>query len=325
MSRSPPVRKRLSLISLSRCVLAVGLMLLAGPAFAQRSPAASPADPPQWITPAASGPGLVQGTFESRAAGAPVSYHIYVPPGYEDEPSGRFPVIYWLHGSGGGISGLAPLARQMDSAIRASLTPPALVVFINGLAQGMYVDWKDGSRPIETIIISELIPHIDSRWRTIPRREGRLIEGFSMGGYGAARLGFKFPELFGAVSLLGAGPLQADLTRDAPRATGRSVQDLMRRVYGGDQAYFEAVSPLRMAQMNAAALGAQTRVRIVVGERDETYSNNVRFHEALKQLAIPHAWMTLPGVGHDPMATLSSLGQARWDFYAEAFAAVTSP
>ena len=306
-------------------MLAVCLIVLAGPAFAQRSPASPLTGPAQWITPAASGPGLVQASFESRAAGARISYHIYVPPGYEAEPSRRFPVIYWLHGSGGGISGLAPLARQFDGAIRASLTPPALVVFINGLAQGMYVDWKDGSRPIETIIISELIPHIDSTWRTLPKREGRLIEGFSMGGYGAARLGFKFPDLFGAVSLLGAGPLQADLTRDAPRASQRSVNDLMRRVYGGDQAYFEAVSPLRMAQMNARALAAQTRVRIVVGERDETYANNVLFHEALQQLEIPHGWTTLPGVGHDPMATLRALGQARWDFYADAFAAAAPP
>jgi enterochelin esterase-like enzyme len=325
MFRTPPGMTRLALCWLSRLVMPVVLTLCAGPAFAQRPPAPPLTAQPQWITQVASGPGLVQGTFESRAAGAAVSYHIYVPPGYASEPGRRFPVIYWLHGSGGGISGVAPLARQFAGAMRASLTPPALVVFINGLAQGMYVDWKDGTRPIETIIISELIPHIDSTWRTIPQREGRLIEGFSMGGYGAARLGFKFPELFGAVSLLGAGPLQADLTRDAPRTNQARASDLMTRVYGGDQAYFEAVSPARMASVNAQALAAGTRVRIVIGERDETYSNNVAFHQELERLAIPHAWTTLPGVGHDPMATLTALGQARWDFYTEAFASTAPP
>ena len=97
----------------------VVLTLCAGPAFAQRPPAPPLTAQPQWITPAASGPGLEQGTFESRAAGAAVSYHIYIPPGYASEPGRRFPVIYWLHGSGGGISGVAPLARQFDGAIRA--------------------------------------------------------------------------------------------------------------------------------------------------------------------------------------------------------------
>ena len=45
----------------------------------------------------------------------------------------------------------------------------------------------------------------------------------------------------------------------------------------------------------------------------------------LARLAIPHAWTTLPGVGHDPMATLTALGRARWDFYTEAFASTALP
>jgi enterochelin esterase-like enzyme len=302
-----------------------GLILCAGGACAQSRGLTPPADTPQWVTAAASAPGLSQGAFESRAAGAPVSYHVYVPPAYQDKPERRFPVIYWLHGSGGGAAGIVPLARQFDAAMRASLARPALVVFVNGLAQGMYVDSKDGLRPVETIIVSELIPHIDRTYRTIARREGRLIEGFSMGGYGAARLGFKFPELFGAVSILGAGPLQANLMLGSPRASKASVREVLESTYGGDQSYFEAVSPRRMAELNAALLARDTRVRIVIGERDETYPNNVIFHEDLVRLALPHAWITLPGVRHDPMATLKALGRKRWDFYNEAFASLAPP
>jgi endo-1,4-beta-xylanase len=64
----------------------------------------------------------------------------------------------------------------------------------------MYVDWKDGSAPMETIIVKELVPHIDATYRTIATREGRLLDGYSMGGYGAARLGFKYHDLFLAVA-----------------------------------------------------------------------------------------------------------------------------
>jgi S-formylglutathione hydrolase FrmB len=90
---------------------------------------------------------------------------------------------------------------------------------------------------LETMFISELMPHIDRTFRTVAAREGRIIEGFSMGGYGAARLGFKHPLLFAAVSLLGAGPLQAEFT-ETPRAGPRERDRVLNTVYGGDLAYY---------------------------------------------------------------------------------------
>ncbi len=50
------------------------------------------------------------------------------------------------------------------------------------------------------MVIKDLIPHIDATYRTIPRREARVLEGLSMGGYGAFHLGFKYPEMFGMIS-----------------------------------------------------------------------------------------------------------------------------
>src|SRR5437764_12026003 len=48
----------------------------------------------------------------------------------------------------------------------------------------------------ETPSSRELIPHIDATYRTVARREGRCVQGFSMGGKGAVSLAMKFPELF---------------------------------------------------------------------------------------------------------------------------------
>src|SRR5262249_648901 len=42
----------------------------------------------------------------------------------------------------------------------------------------------------------DLIGHIDANYRTIASREGRAINGLSMGGYGALMLGLKHPDLF---------------------------------------------------------------------------------------------------------------------------------
>ena len=273
---------------------------------------------PQWRTPVVEGPQISYHTFISESADAEVSYHLYTPKVYAEDPQRRFPVVYWLHGSGGGVQGISLLSKHVDAAIDAGQVPPVLVVFVNGLRLGMYVDWKNGSAPIESVIIKDLIPHIDASYRTIPNRKGRLLDGFSMGGYGAARLGFKYPELFGAVSIMGGGPLQETLTR-TPRASRKQVNELMQEVYGGDQDYFLAVSPRHHAAENAAAIARDSRVRVVVGSRDNTFDNNLEFHEYLADLDIPHDWIVIQGVGHDPMILLQTMGDRHWSFYREAF------
>ena len=272
-----------------------------------------------WVTPEIAAPGVSFHTFESAAAKAAVSYHLYTPAAYDRDPQRRFPVVYWLHGSRGGLPGIPKVAARFAAAIEAGTVPPCLVVFVNGLANGMYVDWKDGSAPLETIIVNELVLHIDVSFRTIATREGRLLDGYSMGGYGAARLGFTYPDVFRGVSIMGGGPLQADLL-DAPRAGKRRAEEVLERVYGGDPEYFRSVSPRVLAERHAAAIARGSLVRVVCGDLDETFANNRDFHEHLERLGIPHAWTVLPGVGHDQRGTLEALGDANWEFYRQAFA-----
>lgn len=273
---------------------------------------------PQWRTPVVEGPQISYHTFISESADAEVSYHLYTPKVYAEDPQRRFPVVYWLHGSGGGVQGISLLSKHVDAAIDAGEVPPFLVVFVNGLRLGMYVDWKNGSAPIESVIIKDLIPHIDTSYRTIPNRKGRLIDGFSMGGYGAARLGFKYSELFGAVSIMGGGPLQETLTR-TPRASSKQVEQLMQEVYGGKQENFRDVSPRRHAADNAALITRDSLVRIVIGSRDNTFDNNLDFHNYLTDLGITHDWIVVEGVGHDPLGLLRAMGDQHWSFYREAF------
>lgn len=272
-----------------------------------------------WATPAITAPGVSFRTFQSNAAKATVSYHISVPSAYDREPERRFPVVYWLHGSGDGLPGIPQVAAHFAAAIEAGKTPPCLVVFVNGMANGMYVDWKDGSAPIETVIVKELVPHVDATQRTIATREGRLLDGYSMGGYGAARLGFKYPELFRSISIMGGGPLQTDLLA-GPRAGKRRAAEVLERVYGGDPDYFTGVSPRILAERHADVIKKGSLVRQVCGEKDETFDNNRDFHEHLERLGIPHTWTVLEGVDHDPLATLTALGDSNWAFYRQAFA-----
>jgi poly(3-hydroxybutyrate) depolymerase len=168
------------------------------------------------------------------------------------------------------------------------------------------------------MIVKELVPHIDATYRTVATREGRLLDGYSMGGYGAARLGFKYSDLFRAVSIMGGGPLQAELIQ-APRAGRQRAAEVLKQVYGGDQEYFKNVSPRRLAEQNAEAIIKGSLVRQVCGDQDETFGPNRDFHEHLERLKIPHTWTVLPSVDHNPMKTLEALGDSNWMFYRAAF------
>jgi poly(3-hydroxybutyrate) depolymerase len=86
-----------------------------------------------WVTPAVKAPGVTHHIFRSASLNGSVSYHLYRPAAYEQEKDARFPVLYWLHGSGGGQQGIAPLANFFDEAIRSGKVRPFLVLFVNGL------------------------------------------------------------------------------------------------------------------------------------------------------------------------------------------------
>lgn len=283
-----------------------------------KTPTTTPATTPQWVLPVVSAPRLQHRTFDSAAAKTKVSYFIYTPEVYDTEKERCFPVLYWLHGTGGGLGGVPYLVAHFDTAIREGKTPPMLVVFPNGLARSMWCDSKDGSVPVETVVVKELVPHIDATFRTITSGEGRLIEGFSMGGYGAGRLGFKYHDMFGAVSMLAAGPLDPEF-KTIPRATPEEREWLMQTVYGGDIEYFKAQSPWVLAEQNATAVRTTTLVRQIVGDLDETLELNRKFHQHLVSLDIPHTYTELPGVDHSPMALLNVLGETNWEFYREVF------
>jgi len=62
-----------------------------------------------------------------------------------------------------------------------------------------YVDRKE---KMETAFIHDLIPDVEKSFRVLTQRDGRLIGGESMGGYGSLRFALKYPEMFRAAALL---------------------------------------------------------------------------------------------------------------------------
>jgi enterochelin esterase-like enzyme len=305
-------------------LLAALASLLATSVFAQdqAKPAAkNKADELPWLTQQVNAPRVSFHSFTSQVAKKAVSYHVYRPSAYEEFETERFPVLYWLHGTEGGVNHIRPVSQMFDLAIRDKGVPPMIVVFVNGLPKRLWTDSKDGRAPIETVFIDELIPQVDKTMRTIPRREGRILEGFSMGGYGAARIGFRHLDMFCGISILAAGPL--DLEFQGPRATGNPLRDqILKDVCDGDMAYFKATHPWTVAESQAEALRKSgTIIRQAVGSKDFSLYLSRRFHEHLKSLRIPHEFHVVDDVGHDTPALMAGLANA--EFYRKTLALKT--
>lgn len=279
-----------------------------------------------WVTPPVHAPQLEQYFFRSEVAAARVSYHAYLPASYQLQSGRRYPVIYWLHGTGGGINELPKLVQHFDRAMRSGHMPEAVVIIPNGMRDSMWSDSKDGKVRMETVFIRELLPEVEARFRITATRDGRMIEGFSMGGYGAARLGLKYPELFGAVSILGAGPMQRELVADeGPADKKQDRVKVFREVYGNDQTYFRQLSPWAIAQQQADTLRGRSLIRIAVGERDSTRAPSEDFSDYLQRLGIHHMFFVAPRIGHNPIPIFDAMGEANWDFYRRAWGGIRGP
>lgn len=263
----------------------------------------------QWVTPPVAGPGLHHATFDSKAAGEKVSYLIFLPEAYEQKKDTRFPVVFWLHGLGGSQQGVPRMCGNFATAIAQGKMPPVIVVFANGMVDGFYNDAIQPPRPVETVIIKDLIPHVDSTYRTIATREGRMIEGFSMGGYGAGHFGFKYPELFGSVSMIDAAVLDLNVmkTRHA---------ELFQRIFDGKEEAFTAAHPISLAEKNSRQIKGHTLIRQAVGA---LVGPNVALHEKLTHLGIVHDYVQFEGVGHNLGTIYERLGDENWAFYTKAF------
>ncbi len=284
---------------------------------APAQPAAETARQPRWLDPNRSEPtGTKYKSFHSQTIKGDVSYLLYLPASYDQEPARRYPVLYWLHGGGGHQRTGDYFVELADRAMRAKRIPPMIIVLVNGLPSSLFNDSADGQQPVESVIIKDLIPHIDSTCRTIADRKGRGVEGFSMGGYGAAHLGFKFPELFGVVSDLAGAVLDVDFF--ARYSNGRILKD----VFSGDRDTFQRNHPFTLAEKNADAIRGKTLVRIVVGDQDTgrgTFDANRKFDESLTRLKIEHEYVVVPGVKHSYHGLYDTVGDKAFDFYARAF------
>jgi enterochelin esterase-like enzyme len=269
--------------------------LAAGLGSAAAAPAAPAARASERSAPGASGAGgasAAHETFTGKVSGKAIDYAIELPASYSAGQR-RYPVIYWLHGKGGDERRAAHVARFSSAAVAAGQLPESIIVFPNGGKDSFYTNDPSGAWPIETMLIEDLVPQIDQKYRTLPERGARMLMGFSMGGFGALKFAAKYPERFGAVVAYGAPRLDASLGMRGPDAK------IFEAVFAGDAARFEQNTPSYLFRKNRDRVTAQKlAVRLVGGGADNTRHSVQKLHEVLDELGIAHEYEVLPGVHH---------------------------
>jgi endo-1,4-beta-xylanase len=266
------------------------------PATAPAGPTSQPAI--KWVNPPkVPDPLRRHATYRSAAMGHDVGYQIYLPPGYADAGNTeRYPVIYWLHGLGGSESGDGFPSTVVDAAIRQKKVPPMIVVYGNAGASCWYADSPDGKRLAHTTVIKELIPHVDATYRTIAAREGRAIQGMSMGGYGAMKFALTYPEMFSSVvAFAGSFRNAEELGGDPQRAY------IFQNAFGGDAARFMADHPQTLVERNADAVRGKLPIKFFIGSADKPVllEGNRRLHARMEALKIPHEYHEIDGIEHN--------------------------
>ncbi len=237
--------------------------------------------------------------FESKLIGAPLPYNVILPADYKNDASKnrRYPVIYLLHGlSGSADNWVSDRAHLAEHAARY----PFIVVVPEG-RNSWYTDSATvPAEKFESYIVKELIPDVDTRFRTIAAREGRAVAGLSMGGYGSLKFGLKYPTMFAfAGSLSGALGAASWLPDEKLPAF---VRPSIARVYGPagepDNETRKANDIFRLVrELTPEQTKALPFLYLDCGTEDFLIQDNRNFSALLIEKKVAHEFRQLPG-GH---------------------------
>lgn len=261
------------------------------------------------------------GKVKSTFAGQPVSYCALLPPSYDVAASSSkiFPVLYMLHGLGQDSEslindGIWNLVEDLQS--KKSIGE-FVIITPNG-DRSFYINSKSGRVKYEDFFIREFLPAMEHKFRISQSRSGRAISGISMGGYGALRFAFKYPQLFSSVSAHSAALMERLPKQSAAAGLGNFIGPAFGVPLDVD--YWKANSPFVFARtIQASGL----KIYFDCGDRDDYgFENGAEsLNKLLTSRNIPHEFHIYPG-GHDWVYFSQHL-PASLEFHSKVFAAST--
>ena len=151
---------------------------------------------------------VVQVLFPSASSKECRPAFVYLPPQYDGKK--KFPVLYLQHGWGENETAWMTQGHAnliMDNLIAEGKCKPFIVVCTYGLTNNIKFGTigQFTAKEFETVLVDELIPYIDSHFKTINKKEGRAMAGLSMGGVETKLITLRRPEVFAYWGLLSGG------------------------------------------------------------------------------------------------------------------------
>lgn len=167
--------------------------------------------------------------YKSQSNDVVRELNVYVPPGYDENPETRYPVLYLLHGNANDHHSWQRYGRAneiLDNLLADGKIDPFLVVMplgyghasIDGDGTGIAANGGadnrssgEGNRGFagpdlyQQDILKDVVPLIDSKYRTVADRRSRAIFGFSMGGGQSGRIGLANLDIFSRIGVMSAG------------------------------------------------------------------------------------------------------------------------
>jgi enterochelin esterase family protein len=242
--------------------------------------------------------------------------YVYTPPGYETSAA-RYPVFYLLHGGGGDEDAWTTLGRTpqiVDNLIAQGKARPMIVVMTNEnanqIASPDFVAPRAATAPggpgnpmqgtamldFPKSIITDLIPFIDTAYRTLPDRESRAIAGLSMGGGMTLLAAFNNLDTFAWVGIFSAGlpPMPGVAVKIAPPPNAANLRgpDITNTI---DKQKLAALLP----QLDSNANARLRLFYVSIGSQDGLITAHNAFKELLEEKGVKATIVEKPGYGHE--------------------------
>ena len=168
-----------------------------------------------------------QVTYYSRVDDSMRRCFVYTPPGYEKDSEARYPVLYLQHGGGEDETGWPSQGKTnliMDNLIAEGRATPFIIVMDNGTwtmpgqrrPAAPPAGAAPGQRPanwpppgwadkFKNTLLQDIIPMIDTTFRTMPDQAHRAMAGLSMGGMQTNAIAMENLDVFGWVGIFSGG------------------------------------------------------------------------------------------------------------------------
>jgi enterochelin esterase family protein len=160
--------------------------------------------------------------YKSKATESLRRVHVYTPPGYDKDPSAKFPTLYLFHGSGDNDGCWTVLGRAhwiLDNLIAQGKAKPMVIVMTDGHASAPNQSLSPATagtinrnQVFQKDLLEEVIPFVEANYRVKADRTNRAIIGLSMGGGQSLSIGLNRLDLFAWVGGMSSSMRDAEAT-----------------------------------------------------------------------------------------------------------------